>query len=314
MKAIAYQQFGDIQVLQHVEEATPAILANQVLVKVKAVSINPLDWKIRKGEMKLMSGSKFGKRPGADFSGIIEAVGTATTDFKVGDEVFGVVKNSMKDGALAEYIVVPTTHIWKKPAYLNFHQAAAVPIVGAAAVAALEKSGPIKPGTQILVNGATSGFGMFLLQLLRHKGAVVTAVTSTHGLTAAQKWGADIVIDYTKENVLAQNTTYDVIIDLSGKMKYKAATRIMKPQSLFINPVPQPIDIPTSIIKNLFTGKKHIALLTAPSQKNIAVLLSNIEKGLQVEVNKVFPMAQTKEAYQYAEKGGYVGKVVIEIK
>jgi NADPH:quinone reductase-like Zn-dependent oxidoreductase len=120
MKAIAYQQFGSIEVLQTVEEPKPEIQSTQVLVKVKAVSINPLDWKLRKGEMKLMSGSKFPKRPGADFSGTIEAVGGSVTNFKKGDDIFGVVKNSIKDGALAEYIAVPATSIWKKPAPLNF--------------------------------------------------------------------------------------------------------------------------------------------------------------------------------------------------
>jgi NADPH:quinone reductase-like Zn-dependent oxidoreductase len=312
MKAIAYQQFGNIEVLQTAEEPKPEIQSTQVLVKVKAVSINPLDWKLRKGEMKLMSGSKFPKRPGADFSGTIEAVGESVTNFKKGDDVFGVVKNAMKEGALAEFIAVPSTNIWKKPAPLTFPQAAAVPIVGAAAAMALEKMGRIDRGTQILVNGATGGFGMFLLQLLKHTEAITTAVTNTNAMNAAKKWGADQVIDYTKDNVLAQGITYDIIIDLSGKMGYKNAKQIMKSKALFLNPTPRPIEIVTSLVKNLFTGKKHIALLTAPSKKNIDLLLNAIDKGLQVEVNKVFPLAQTKEAYRYAEKGGYIGKVVIE--
>jgi NADPH:quinone reductase-like Zn-dependent oxidoreductase len=313
MKAIAYQQFGNIEVLQTVEEPKPEIQSTQVLVKVKAVSINPLDWKLRKGEMKLMSGSKFPRRPGVDFSGTIEAVGESVTNFKKGDEVFGVVKNAMKEGALAEYIAVPSTNIWKKPAQLNFPQAAAVPIVGAAAAMALEKMGNINPGTQILVNGATSGFGMFLLQLLKHTGAIITAVTNTNAMHAARKWGANRVIDYTKDNVLSQGTTYDIIIDLSGKMGYERAKQIMKSKALFLNPTPRPIEIPTSLVKNLFTRKKHIVLLTAPSKKNMDLLLNAIDKGLQIEVNKVFQFDQTREAYRYAEKGGYIGKLVIEI-
>jgi NADPH:quinone reductase-like Zn-dependent oxidoreductase len=313
MKAIAYQQFGNTEVLQTVEEPTPDIRSTQVLVKVKAVSINPLDWKLRKGEMKLMSGSKFPRRPGADFSGTIEAVGGSVTNFKKGDEVFGVVKNAMKEGALAEYIAVPSINIWKKPAPLNFPQAAAIPIVGAAAAMALKKMGKIDPGTQILVNGATGGFGMFLLQLLKHTGAITTAVSSTHAMNAAKKWGANQVIDYTKDNVLSQKITYDIIIDLSGKMGYENAKQIMKSKALFLNPTPRPIEILTLLVKNLFTRKKHIALLTAPSKENMDLLLNAIDKGLQIEVNKVFPLAQTREAYRYAEKGGYIGKVVIEI-
>src|SRR5687767_11749323 len=167
MKAIVYQKFGNADVLQTIEVTTPSIQPNQVLVKVKAISINPLDWKIRKGEMKLMSGSKFPKRTGVDFAGIIEDTGSAVTNFKKGDEVFGVVKNIMEDGALAEYVAVPSSTVWKKPKYLNFSQAASIPVVGAAAVTAFKKMGNIHSHTQILVNGATGGFGLFLLQLLK---------------------------------------------------------------------------------------------------------------------------------------------------
>lgn len=310
MKAIAYQKFGNTEVLQPVEETKPSIQSKQVLIKVKAVSINPMDWKIRKGEMKLMSGSKFPKHTGVDFSGIIEDPGTS--NFKKGDDVYGVVKNNMKDGALAEYVAVPSSLVWKKPVQLSFSEVASIPIVGIAAVTALQKMGEINPQTKILVNGATGGFGMFLLQLLKQKGADVTAVASTQGLEYALKWGANSVIDYTKVNVLTQATTYDIIIDLSGKMGYANAKQIMKAKSLFLNPVPQPIDIPISLIKNLFRGKKHVVILSSPSSKIMDVLLSAIDNGLQIEVNKVFPFEQAVEAYQYAEKGGFVGKVVIE--
>lgn len=313
MKAIAYQKFGNIDVLQTIEEPKPSFQPNQVLVKVKAVSINPLDWKIRKGEMKLMSGSKFPKHIGVDFAGIVEDVGLSVTNFKKGDEVFGVVKNIMKEGALAEYVAVPSTSVWKKPAHINFAQAASIPLVGAAAVTALQKMGNINAHSQILVNGSTGGFGMFLLQLLKQKGASITAVTSTKALDAAKKWGANSVVDYTKQNVLSQKNTYDIVIDLSGKMGYANAKQIMKPKSLFLNPIPKPIEIPTSLFKNLFSGKKHIVILSSPSANNIEVLLNAINTGLQIEVSKVFPFAQFKEAYQYAEQGGYIGKVAVEI-
>jgi len=313
MKAIAYQKFGNIDVLQTVEEPTPSIQANQVLVKVKAVSINPMDWKIRKGEMKLMSGSKFPKHTGVDFAGIVEDTGTSVTNFKKGDEVFGVVKNNMKEGALAEYVAVPATLVWKKPAHLNFTQAASIPIVGAAAITALHKMGTIQAQSKILVNGATGGFGMFLLQLLKQQQANVTAVTSTKALDYAKKWGADVVVDYTKENVLAKKVTYDIVIDLSGKMGYAKAKQIMKPQALFLNPTPKPIEIPTSLFKNLFSRKKQVVVLSSPAKENIEVLLNAINNGLLIKVSQVFPFSQFSQAYQYAEKGGIIGKVAIEL-
>lgn len=314
MKAIAYQKFGNIDVLQTVEQTKPSIQSNQVLVKVKAVSINPMDWKIRNGGMKMMSGSKFPKNTGADFAGIIEDIGASVIGFKKGDEVFGVVKNIMKEGALAEYLAVPSSLIWKKPVNISFSQAASIPVAGTAAVTALQKMGNINAQTSILVNGATGGFGMFLLQLLRQRGSNVTAVTSTNAIEFAQKWGANSVIDYTKENVLSQKNTYDIVIDLSGKMGYTQARQIMKPKALFLNPTPKPIEIPTSLLKNLFTSQKHIIILSSPSTKYTDTLLDAVRSGLQIEVNKVFPFIQYKEAYQYAEQGGYIGKVTIEIE
>ena len=313
MKTIVYQMFGNTDVLQTVEVSKPSLQLNQVLVKVKAVSINPMDWKIRKGEMKLMSGSRFPKNTGADFAGIIEETGSAVTNFKKGDEVFGVVKNMMKEGALSEYVAVPSFLIWKKPSIMSFPQAASIPVVGFAAATALKKMGNITAQTKILVNGASGGFGMFLLQLLKQKGANVTAVANTNAIGFAKKWGATSVVDYTKENVLSQKITYDIVIDLSGKMGYANAKQIMKPKALFLNATPKPIEIPLSIFQNLFTGKKHIVILSSPSATNMELLLKAIDAGLQIEVDKVFPFAQTQEAYRYAERGGYVGKIAVEI-
>ena len=272
-----------------------------------------MDWKIRKGEMKLMSGSKFPKHTGADFAGIVEEVGSGVSHLKMGDAVFGVVKNLMKEGASAEYVAVTSSLVWKKPSNTTFEQAASIPVVGTAALAALEKMGNITAQTAILINGATGGFGIYLLQLLKQQQANVTAVTSTKGMKYAKNLGANTVIDYTKENVLSRKDSYDIVVDLSGKMSYKNAKGIMKSKSLFLNVTPQPIEIPTSLFKNLFTSKKHVVVLSSPSTKQTETLVKAVNNGLQIEVNKVFPFSQFKEAYQYAEKGGYIGKVVIEV-
>lgn len=312
MKAIAYKEFGTTAVLQIVEQPRPTITADQVLVKINAFSINPMDWKIRKGEMTLMSGSKFPKHTGADFAGIVEEIGASVVGIKKGDEVFGAVKN-MKAGASAEYVVITSSLIWKKPANISFAQAASIPVVGNAAVTAIQKMGNINSQTTILVNGATGGFGMFLLQLLKQRGAKVTAVASTKGSDFAKKWGANSVIDYTKENVLSRKETYDIVIDLSSKMGYKKAKQIMKAKALFLNPTPKPIEIPLALFKNLFTSQKHVVVLASSSTKNTNVLINAIEDGLQIEVDKVFPFAEYREAYEYAEQGGYIGKVAVEV-
>jgi NADPH:quinone reductase-like Zn-dependent oxidoreductase len=313
MKAVSYQQFGGTDSLGIIEEAIPVVSATDVLIRVKAVSINPMDWKIRKGEMKLMSGSKFPRHTGVDFAGIVEATGKSVNNLRKGDEIFGVVKNTMKDGALAEYISVPATLVWTKPAVLSFSQAASLPMAGSAAVTALNTISKVEQGARILVNGATGGFGMILLQLLRSRGGIVTAVTSTSGREAALSWGADQVIDYSKENVLALKNRYDIIIDLSGKLTYDRARSIMHTKAVFINPVPVPFDIILNPIRNLFRNKKHISLLSKLSAENMNVLLDAIKGGLQIKVNKSFSFEQSRAAYDYAEKGGVVGKVSIEL-
>lgn len=312
MKAIVYQQFGTASVLQTVEQAKPSIKKHQVLIRIKAFSINPMDWKIRKGEMKLMSGSKFPKHTGADFAGIVEETGLGVNDFKKGDEVFGVVTNMMKEGVSAEFVVIPASLIWKKPVAISYAQASSIPVVGTAAVTALEKMGNVNSKT-ILVNGATGGFGMFLLQLLKSNGANVTAVTGSKGTEFAKRWGATEVIDYNETDVLAKETQYDIIIDLSGKMNYSNARKIMKSKALYLNPTPRPIEIPVSLFKNLFRAQKHIVILSSPGFKHTKRLLAAISNGLEIVTNKTFSFDQYQQAYQYAERGGYVGKVVIEL-
>ena len=218
----------------------------------------------------------------------------------------------MKEGASAEYIAIAASQIWKKPSSITFAQAASLPVVGTAALTAIEKMGRIDSNTTILVNGATGGFGMILLQLLKQKGAQVAAVTSSNGIAFAKKWGADMVIDYRKEEVLSSKEAYDIVIDLSGKMGYANAKQIMKPHSRFLNPTPQPIEILTSMIRNLFAGKKHVVVLASPSTKYTDDLLNAAWQGLDIEIDKVFSFQAFSEAYRYAEQGGYTGKVVIQ--
>ena len=262
MKIVSYQKFGGIDVLQMTEVPKPSVVAKQVLVKVKAVSINPLDWKIRMGDMKLMSGSKFPKRIGVDFAGIIDAIGEKVKSFKAGDEVFGVV-NSMKEGALGEFVLVTATSLWRKPANISFAQAASIPVAGVCAYQGIEEIGHVSAGSEVLINGATGGVGMFALQLAKQSGAQVTAVTNSEGVSFARKWGADQTIEYSKENVLQSGKKFDVIFDLSGKMPFEKARRILKNKAVFINPVPKLIDILLTKITNLFTSQKNVILLTS---------------------------------------------------
>jgi NADPH:quinone reductase-like Zn-dependent oxidoreductase len=312
MKRVVYNQFGNVDQLTIIETEIPSIKEDNILVKVKAVSINPLDWKIRNGEMKLMSGSKFPKGIGIDFSGIIENVGGQIKEFKAGDAVFGAV-NPMKEGALAEFVLVCESAIVLKPQNISFEQAAAMPIVGSAAIQAFDKLASITSGTEVLLNGATGGIGMFAIQIAKQLGARVTAVCGTKGIPFAQKWGSETIIDYSKEDVLKGSKKYDVIFDLTGRMAFSDARMIMKPNAIFINPVPRPIQIISTIIINLFTSQKHKVLISKATRKYLQALADCASKGLDIEVSKTYPMTSYKEAYTEAQKGGVIGKAVFKI-
>lgn len=312
MKDVQYSRFGGPEVLEIVETPMPEPGNGEVLVQVKAVSINPLDWKIRSGKMKMLSGSKFPKMTGIDVAGIVEKVGEGVNGFSKGDAVFGVV-NPMKRGSLAEYLSVPGATLWKKPESLSFAQAAALPVVGTAAYEALFKLGGMSEGSEVLLNGASGGVGMFAIQIAKRAKARTTAVVGPGGVAFAKAWGADTVIDYTKDDVLKLGKTFDIVFDMSGKLPYAQAKSIMKSKSVYINPAPDLPGIIGSPIANLFTGKKNKMLMSNPSHVSIAFLLKAIENGLKIEVSRTFPMAQFREAYQLAEKGGTIGKLAFEV-
>jgi NADPH:quinone reductase-like Zn-dependent oxidoreductase len=309
MKKVIYRQYGGVDVLEMVEEAIPEPDAASVLVRVKAVSINPIDWKIRAGEMKVMSGSKFPKGVGIDFSGVVEAVGGAVNKFKKGDAVFGSV-DQFKGGALAEYVVVGEAAIGIKPGGVSFEKAAAMPVVGFAALQIFDRFVPVQEGTEVLINGASGGIGMFAVQIAKKRGATVTAVVGESGVALAEKWGSDRVLDYRRTNVLGENRRYDAVIDLSDKLPFKQAKAIMKRSSVYVNTVPGPKQIIGSFLHNLLSKKKYRVLLSKPFPAYLDTLARNVGAGMDVVVGRVYAADRFKDAYTEMPKGGVVGKAV----
>jgi NADPH:quinone reductase-like Zn-dependent oxidoreductase len=309
MKKVIYRQYGGVEVLEMVEEAVPEVTPAMVLVKVKAVSINPIDWKIRAGEMKTMSGSKFPKGVGIDFSGVLEAVGGAVRKFRKGDAVFGSV-DQFKGGALAEYILVGEGAIAIKPAEISFEQAAAMPVVGFAALQIFDRFVSVQEGTEVLINGAGGGIGMFAVQIAKKRGAVVTAVVGESGMALAEKWGSDRVIDYRKVNILEDKRRYDAVIDLSDKLPFKKAKGIMKKVSVYVNTVPGPKQIIGSFVHNLLSKKKYKVLLSKASSYYLDILARRVNDGMDVAVGRTYGVDKFKEAYTEMPGGGVIGKAV----
>lgn len=312
MKKVSYNRYGKVNELTLIDVDIPELTESTVLVKVKAVSINPIDWKIFQGEMKLMSGSKFPRGVGIDFSGTVEKTGAKVSKFKAGDAVFGSV-DQFKGGALAEYVLVPENAIALKPAAVNFEEAAALPVVGFAALQILDQLITIQPGTQLLINGATGGIGMLLTQLAKTRGAFVTAVAGEKGIALATKWGSDLVIDYHKENILQGKKQFDVIVDLSGKMPFAKAKTILKPSAVYVNTIPGPREIIGSAIHNLFSKKKYKVLLSKPSPTALETLAGYAGGGIQVLIGKKYALTAFKEAYTELPATGVLGKAVFVV-
>jgi NADPH:quinone reductase-like Zn-dependent oxidoreductase len=313
MKKVIYNQYGGFDDLQMVEVDIPAIQPNELLIKIKAVAINPLDWKKLEGQMKMITGSKFPKGIAFDFAGIVEQKGDAVTHFNIGDAVLGAL-DAMKGEALAEYIVVTAPTIYKKPASMSFETAAAMISIGAAALYLFQNAPDAKAGSEILINGASGGVGMILLQMAKNKGMKVTAVASGAGLTYIKKWQPDHLFDYKKDNILGQKTTFDAIFELSGSISFGKAKSIMQPKSVYVSTLPNPIDMATAFFNNLFAAKKHKIVMANPTQDNYRELCEWVTtKGLEVTIAKTFPMSDFKAAYQFAKKGGVVGKIVFSI-
>jgi NADPH:quinone reductase-like Zn-dependent oxidoreductase len=312
MKKVIYNQYGSIDDLQMYDVEIPTIQAEEFLIKIKAVAINPLDWKKLEGQLKIITGKKFPKGIAFDFSGVVEKVGNNTTDYKIGDAVFGTL-NAMKGEALAEYIVVKKETIYKKPDNVSFETAASILTGGTTATYLLNKS-KVKAGNEILINGASGGVGMIALQLAKIKGMKVTAVASGEGLKFVKKWNPDRIIDYKKDKVTNKLEKYNAIFELAGSLPFSNAKHLLKPNGVYVSTLPNPVDMLKAFFNNLFSAKKNIIIQATPTQEIYRELSDWLSKNtVEIPIAKTFQINEFKEAYYFAKKGGAIGKVVFTI-
>jgi NADPH:quinone reductase-like Zn-dependent oxidoreductase len=320
MKAIVYEQYGPPEVLQFKEFAKPAPADNEVLVKVRAASVNPLDWHFMRGEplfIRLMLGLRKPKdtRLGVDVAGVVEAVGRSVTQFKPGDEVFGGSR-----GAFAEYVCAKEDQIVLKPASLSFEAAAAVPIAALTALQGLRDKGHIKTEQMVLIDGASGGVGTFAIQIAKAFGAEVTAVCSTRNLDRARSLGADHLIDYTREDFSQSGRHYDLIYAANAFRSIFAYRRALSEngicvssggrvtlQSMLLEPL-------LSLILSLIGRKKSRGLLAKMNKKDLLFLKDLLDAGKLVPViDRRYPLSGVAEAIRYLEEGHAQGKVVITV-
>lgn len=310
MKKVIFNKYGNFDDLQMVETAVPTIKDNELLVKVKAAGINPLDWKIIEGQMKMITGSKFPKGVAFDFAGIVEKAASQSA-FKAGDAVFGAMP-AMKGEALAEYLVIAEPSAYKKPDSISFETAAAMTSVGAAALHVFQKSN-VKAGGHILINGASGGVGLLAVQMAKKQDMNVAAVASGKGLLFLEKWKPDVLIDYKNGQIPSQKVAFDAVFELSGTLPFGKARPLMKPKSTFVSTLPNPVDMARAFVNNLWSSKKFEIIMATPTQENLRDLCRLVENGLEINIAKTFPMEEFREAYRFARQGGVVGKVVFRV-
>jgi NADPH:quinone reductase-like Zn-dependent oxidoreductase len=239
MKAIRYYRYGPPDVLELRDVGMPAVGDAEVLVRVRAASVNPLDWHFMRGApylVRMMAGLSRPKpsatRLGADMAGSVEAVGKNVTGFRPGDEVFGGLEER---GTLAEYISIRADAVvLEKPAGLTFEQAAAVPVAAFTALQALRDKGRVQPGQKVLVNGASGGVGTFAVQIAKALGAEVTGVCRTANVEMVASIGADQVVDYTREDFTQARRRYDLLIDIAGNRTLSETRRVLVPKGVLV--------------------------------------------------------------------------------
>jgi NADPH:quinone reductase-like Zn-dependent oxidoreductase len=325
MKAITHCEYGGPEVLKVEEIEKPVPNDNQVLVKVRANSVNPLDLTIR-GPLLLrpLFGLRKPKdtRLGVDYSGTVEAVGKNVTTFKPGDEVFGG-----KNGAIAEYLcALADRAVVLKPASMTFDQAAAVPVAAITALQGLRDKGKIQSGQKVLINGASGGVGTFAVQIAKSFGTEVTGVCSTRNVDLVRSIGADHVIDYTKEDFTKTDQRYDLIFDLVGNHSFSERRRILNPNGICVMAglggagwhegfATRLLGELNGYLRSRFVSQKFIAYIAQFNKADMSILADLMQTGkITPVIDRTFRFSETADALRYLETGHARGKVVITIE
>lgn len=314
MKAAIFEKFGPPSVLKYKVVGEPVYSDDQLLITVKACSINPIDYKIRRGELKMISGKKFPKASGSDFSGVVTAVGKNVKRFQPGDEVYGSL-NSVRGGAYAEMLVADEDFVAPKPDSVNFVEAACLPIAALTAMESLKDLGSIKKGQHVLINGCTGGVGSMATQIAgKYFEAKVTGVCSTNNTDLAKALGADEVIDYKKMDLWSTNHAFDIFFDVSATASYPRAKKLLKPRGIYINTLPGLRPLLVWPLLSFFSSRKSKIILMKKRRADWDFLNKIIDSGcLNVVVDKIFPIQDIETAHEYAESGKVRGKVAIQL-
>ena len=322
MKAAVYTRYGPPEVLQIEDVEKPVPKDNEVLIKVRAASVNPLDYHLLRHPFIRRIVFALSKlkitRPGRDVAGEVEAVGSNVTQFKPADAVFGGC-----GGAFAEYACAAPSALAMKLDNVTFEQAAAVPVAGLTALQGLRDKGKIQPGQKVLINGAAGGVGTFAVQIAKSFGAEVTGVCSTRNVEMVRSIGADHVIDYTREDFTKGGQHYDLIFDLVANHSFSARRRVLTPRGIYIGAGllagPSMMGLLagriTELILSRFVSQNFVTFMAKLSKEDLTIIGELMESGKVTPViDRCYSLSEVPEAIQYLEEGHARGKVVITLE
>jgi NADPH:quinone reductase-like Zn-dependent oxidoreductase len=324
MKAVAYSEYGGPDVLRHIDLEIPTPKDDEILVRVRAAALNPVDWHFMRGmpfPLRLAVGGFRKPKPNRivaiDCSGTVEAVGRSVTELAVGDAVFGGQR-----GTLAEYVSMPVKDAVRKPANVTFEQAGGVFLAGLTALQAMRDIAKVQRGQQVLINGASGGIGTFAVQIAKALGAHVTGVASTRNQELVRSLGADEVIDYTTDDFTASGVQYDFILDNVSNHSLSELRRALTPTGML---VPNGGNfgnrwfagggrVMRAVILSQFVGQTLRTFIQGNELENLVILKELIEAGkVSPIVDTVYPLSEARRALDHVGAGHARGKVVISV-
>ncbi|MER6127427.1 NAD(P)-dependent alcohol dehydrogenase [Streptomyces sp. NPDC001795] len=324
MKAVVQDRYGSPDVLEVRDVEQPVAGEGEVLVQVRAASVNAYDWHFMRGDPYLLARPAIGFRAprakirGRDFAGVVETVGKGVTGLRPGDEVFGEV-----DGTFAEYVSVPESQIERKPASLTFEQAAAVPLAGNTALMGLRDKGRVQPGQRVVINGASGGVGSFAVQIAKALGAEVTAVCSARNAEFVRTLGADHVVDYAREDFTRSGQRHDVVLDFVANRPLHDLRRALTPAGTLVlggGGAPGRLLGPAGLMLGAvalspFVRQRLLPLIgPAPSKENLVALRDLTESGkVSPVIERTYPLSEAPEAIRYLEGEHARSKIVITV-
>ena len=314
MKAFVANAYGGPEVMALTELPEPMSGPAEVVVEVRASSVNPVDWKVRSGAMRLLTGGGFPRALGCDFAGVIARVGSKVMGWSAGDRVYGFTPIMLrKPGAHAERLRVVAKGLRRIPEGLEFEEAAALPVAGLTALNGLEKCGPVA-GRAVLVIGATGGVGHFAVQLAKARGARVTAVCSGRNAEQARALGAQRTIDYRGDELGSAADRYDVVFDAYGHFGFGSSRRLLAPRGIYVTTLGSPTLFGQGILQTLSFGPRIVFANVRDRQGDYAALEQEVLAGrVKPIVSRVFALGDAAQAFAALESGGTVGKIVLRI-